>query len=523
MPWISRLPADLEDTEFLCKRQARAERDHANWISVYQEGYRYAAPTQDTMVPYAPGQEKANRLYDSTLQELTYEAANTMCAILFPPWTRWMELAASEARLAALPDAEAQAIRSGLQKATRIFFEALNHSNFSSVIHESAINLLIGTCALDFDEGESNEKPFRFKTVPLGALQLEAGPDDTIETTWTPRKPQAQHLTRLFPQMDIFDLPAELQDTIRTEPTKEIEIVQGHIYYPQNKRYYGVVLLKATKEIIWRFDYGPSCSRIVARATKVGDETFGRGRVLLALSDARTLDKMVEFQLRHAALQIAPPMTGVSDGVLNPYTARLQPNTVLPVASNDNGDPSLRVLDIGGNFDISFEMISALRDKLRRVMLGPDMSEGPIKTATEISISDRNRLWAMNGEYSRIQAELLAKVVARGVYILQRRGLIPEFRIDGQLISITYTSPFARSQKSEDLMALQTTLSLAGSLGPEQLNMRLATEKMPAWIGRNAGLDEDLIRTPDEVRAMEQKVAQVAQQAAQAGEVPEGV
>ena len=119
-------------------------------------------------------------------------------------------------------------------------------------------------------------------------------------------------------------------------PIKQINhVLPGYIgatiFDPDSKKYFGVVVWVKSKTIIWRYDYGASSPDIVSRASKLAGEIYGRGRVLLALSDARTLDKMQEFVLRHAAVQIAPPMTGVSDGVLNPYTAVLQPNTILPV------------------------------------------------------------------------------------------------------------------------------------------------------------------------------------------------
>ena len=60
---------------------------------------------------------------------------------------------------------------------------------------------------------------------------------------------------------------------------------------------------------------------IVARATKMAGELYGRGRVLLALSDARTLDKMQEFVLRHAALNVGGVMmAGLLTKELSPYT-----------------------------------------------------------------------------------------------------------------------------------------------------------------------------------------------------------
>ena len=81
--------------------------------------------------------------------------------------------------------------------------------------------------------------------------------------------------------------------------------------------------------------------------------------------------------------------------------------------------------------------MSDLRQRVRRTMLGPEPTEGAVRSATEVSVNDRNRLWAMNGELGRIQAELLEKIVARGVFILQRKGLIEKFNIDGRQVSGT--------------------------------------------------------------------------------------
>jgi len=213
-------------------------------------------------------------------------------------------------------------------------------------------------------------------------------------------------------------------------------------------------------------------------------------------------------------------VTAVSDVVLNPYTAVLAPNTVLPVATNDTGSPSLRVLEIGGNFQITQVLMDSLRDRIRRVMLGPDPSTGPMKTATEVSIADRNRLWAMNGEFSRIQAELLSKVVARGVYILQRRGLIPPFKVDGREVAVSYTSPFAKSQASDDLMALQNALALVSALGPQAVQIGFKTEAMPAYIARKSGMDMELVRNEEEQTKLIEEAKAVAQDAQAAGLMP---
>lgn len=146
-------------------------------------------------------------------------------------------------------------------------------------------------------------------------------------------------------------------------------------------------------------------------------------------------------------------------------------------------------------------------------MSGPEPSEGAVKSATEISVSDRNRLWALNGELSRIQAELVAKVIARCVFILQRKGLIPKFKVDGREVTVKYTSPFAKSQAAEDVMALQETMMVASLAGPENVQAGLKVEDIPAWIARMKGIPEQLICSPEERNERVQKAAAVMQQA----------
>jgi hypothetical protein len=167
-------------------------------------------------------------------------------------------------------------------------------------------------------------------------------------------------------------------------------------------------------------------------------------------------------------------------------------------------------------------MMKDLRERVRRTMLGPEPSEGPVKSATEISVADRNRLWAMNGEYTRIQAELLGKIVQRGVFILQKKGLMPKFRLDGKEVTVKYTSPFATTQNADDLMALQKTiqtlLGLGPQAGPAAVSTGLKVQKIPAYVARLNGLPESLIMTEDDQKQLVQTAMQ-ANQAAQQNQV----
>jgi hypothetical protein len=520
MGLLSKLPSGLEDAEALLRRRQSANTKRELWRALYRDAYLYAMPSRETFTWHTEGQYRNNRLFDSTLQEATYTAANTLCALLFPSWVEWVQLAPGASLT---PDVLEQhpEIIDGLQKATKTFFHYLNASNFNTVISEAALDLQVGTAAITFDEGDS-DSPFIFESVPTSCLELENGPNGIIETTFMERKPEARNLLRLYPGLELFDLPEATQKLVKDSPETKVSVIQCEIYDPETKKYYGVVLDLSGPTIIWRYDFGVSNPMIVARASKTAGETYGRGRVLLALADARTLDRMQEFVLSQAALSIAPPMTGVSDGVLNPYTASLTPNTIIPVASNADGSPSLRPIQLGQNFSITEQMMKDLRERVRRTLLGPEPSEGPVKSATEISIADRNRLWAMNGEYTRIQAELLDKIVKRGVYILGKKGLMPKLKIDGKSVTVKYVSPFATTQNANDLLSLQKTVQTLNEFGPQigqsMISTGLKVKDVPAYVARLNGVPEKLVMTDADKQELVQQGLQ-AQQMQQQNEV----
>jgi hypothetical protein len=507
---LSSLPGGLT-AEAIIKRRAKACERKDQWRSTYREAFDFACPQRESFTWRTPGQAKDKHLYEGTLQEATYQASNTMLSLLLPQWQRWAQLTPGDMWGV---DEVPQDVEVGLQKATEMFFGFLNHSNFYSVIGEICTDLMIGTAALSFEESDDYDSPFQFQAIPVSAIEIEEGPTGTVETAFVARKIAARNVQRTFQGLEETAVPVKIRELVVSKPDEEVEIVQAEIYIPAARKYIGVALYE--KEAFWIWDYGTSCPTIVARANKNSGETYGRGRVLLALRDAKTLNTMQEFVLRQAALQVAPPSKAVSDGILNPYTAQLVPNAIIPMMDTDN----LQVIEVGGNFAVSETLMNELRQRIRRTMLGPDASDsGPIKSATEISIADRNRLWSMGGEFIRVQNELVAKIVKRGVYIMQRRQLIPEFKIDGKEVGVTWTSPFAQSQSSKDVIALQTVLQLGGSLGPALLR-GVKLEDAPAWLARKAGLDAKLIRSADEVATFDKKAgaAAAAHMAAQGGQ-----
>jgi hypothetical protein len=505
VPLVSKLPRELENGKALLKRRESAAARKELWRDIYRDAYDFTMPQRENFSWHAPGQKKSRHLYDSTGQQSTYLAANNIQSLLCPPWKHWAALAPG----GLIPEdmQDDPEITNGLQEATKTVFHYINHSNFSTVIPEVMLDLMVGTAALSIDEGDADD-PLLFDAIPLATIELEEGPRGTIETTFMKRAPVVRNLVRMYPGMRQTDLPSALQKQIKDKPESTVEIVQGCVYDPKSKRYFGVVIECETAQILWRYDYEDSSPHVVGRASVTAGEIYGRGRVLMALPDIKTLNVMQEYLLEHSALQVAPPLTGVSDGVLNPYTTRLIPNSVIPVASNANNNPSLMPLEIGGNFLISQEIMEGLRASVRQILLGSPRAapnDQPPRFAMQLALEDRDRLWDMGAEYGRIQAELLSKIVARVVWILQRQGKIPPIKINGEQVTLKYVSPLARAQDQDDLLSLSHTLelsqaaaNLAGDAGAAMMAAGFKIEEFPAWLSKRTGLDASLIRTEAE-------------------------
>lgn len=518
MPLIAKLPSDLEDGGKILKRREKAAALKEMWRDTYREVFEYVMPQRETFSWYAPGQRKNLHLYDSTGQQATLTAANNMQALLCPPWKQWGALAPG----GAVPEdiAEDSEFVNDLQETTTTVFDYIHHSNFSTEVASVFLELMVGTAAMMIDEGEDDD-PIVCDAIPLAILELEEGPRGSVETTFMRRTPLARNVPRMFRGMAEAEFPPDLKEVIKKKPDTEVPVIQALIYHPKSRHYYGVVVHEASKKIIWRWDYEDSCPMIVARASVVPGEVYGRGRAMVALPDIKTLNTMQEFVLRQAAMVVAGIYTGVTDGAFNPYNVVLVPGTVLPVASNDNANPSLRRLDSGGgDFVITDTIIEKLRENVRTTLLGPRrQSDAAVQSATEVAIEDRNRLWDMGAEYGRAQSELLEKALSRCVWILNRQGKIAPVKVDGRMITLKFTSPLARAQDDEDLMALERTMGLsmqAAQVGGEAAMAAMMAgwkfEDFAAWLVKRTGLDADLVRS----KAEQKQLAEAAKQAMEA-------
>lgn len=486
------LPPEAGSIETILERFDESKRRKDHWVDLLQEAFDYAIPHRETFYTHAKGQKRKQHLYDSTAIEAVKEFVSRVQATVIPPWREWTKL-----RPGTLLDEDAQDdidIRDNLDNITKKFFVFLNHSNFALQSAEALMDYAVSTGCLMFDEGETNERPFEFKAIPLAEVYLEEGPSTLIETVFRLHNPLCRNLEHMYPNADLGE---QLKKKAKEEPSARCEVVEGVVHVPNMEEfpYVCVAIEKKTKRLLWCTKYRTS-PWIIFRAPTVPGELFGRGPVIDVLEDIKSANKMVEFILKRAAFSAAGVWTAAADGILNPYTMKIAPGTVIPVASNGTGDRTLDALPMGGEPNFATLTLEDLRRNIKRALFNNmRTADGPVKTATEIAIDNRELLEHSGATFGRLQTEFVERIVKRGMDIMANKGLIEPIKIDGIEYTLQHTSPLARAQDFEEIEGIQMFLQIMGSLGPEVMDMNVELMELGRTLGAKLGIDADLIKS----------------------------
>ncbi|HEY1096102.1 MAG TPA: portal protein, partial [Alphaproteobacteria bacterium] len=210
--------------------------------------------------------------------------------------------------------------------------------------------------------------------------------------------------------------------------------------------------------------------------------------------DIKTANKVVELILKNASIAVTGIWQADDDGVLNPANIKLTPGTIIPKAVGSSG---LTPLKMPGSFDVSQLVLDDLRARIKQSLLADRLSSVNDKrmTATEILERSADAARLLGAVYGRLQGELLMPLVERALSILQRRGIIPSFLLDGQEFSVDFISPLARAQNQADVQATLAWLNTAQQFGPAAA-ATIDVPKTLAWLGQQLGVPPHLMAHP---------------------------
>ena len=499
------LPSDLGGMETVVKRFMAAKARREQWRSLLQECYEYALPQKETFTFHSPGQTKNKHIYDSTAVMGVRTYAARIQSAHTPPWRQWMNFVAGTDT----PKDDREALNKKLEEATDIFFSHLDESDYSNQSTESDQDLAISTGALFFEEGNEleGEPLFKFTSIPLAQLYLEAG-EGTKNTGWREHDVEARNIPLMWPN---GNFGPDLDKKIEKTPDEKIKIINGVL--KSNGVFHQIVIYQAAKQLIFTQSFSTS-PLIIYRTNVIPGESYGRGPVMDVLADIRSANKVKEFILKNAALQMAGVYTATNDGSWNPHTVVIAPASVIPVSSNSNTNPSIKSLENSGRMDVGQFVLEDLQASINRALFANPLGEtdDPVKSATEQMLRTQEMLRSSGASFGRLNTEKIKAVVERAVDILSTNGRLPKFKVDGKEVSIRMQSPLAKAEEQEEFQAFQVWWSQMQTLPPEVVALGAQVENIPAWTAAKLGLPvADLARSSEEIKAASKQIIEQAQ------------
>ena len=487
---------------------AKAKRE--NFVPLFDECYEYALPQRESFYYEATGQRRDDRIFDETAVVGVQEFASRLQSGLVPNFARWADLTSGSE----IPKNERDSVNNDLDDVTDYVFEVIQNSNFSQEVHESFMDLAVGTGVLVCEEGDSIN-PINFSAIPLPHVVLDTGPDDKIDHVFRERKNiKFGQIIVLYPKAK---MPPDLMNQVQSSPentTTILEIVCRDYSKLNEEAYLSYAICMTTKCVVYTKEMKGIGSNpfICFRWSKCAGEVYGRGPLINALSAIKTTNLTIELILENAQMAISGIYQMEDDGVINPDTINLVPGTIIPKAMGSSG---LQPIRAAGSFDVAQLILSDMRLNIKRALYN-DMLGNPDRTpasATEVAerMADLSR--RVGSAFGRLQAELVQPVLQRVIYILKKQGRIDIPTVNGREVKVRSVSPLAQAQANSDITSISRFMELAQSaFGPELTQVLVNSEEAAAYLAKKFGVPDNLIRDESERKEIVAMMQQISQQ-----------
>ena len=152
-------------------------------------------PQRESFYDETPAERRTDKIFDETAVVGIQEFASRLQSGIVPTFARWANLEAGTD----IPDEAQEEVNVQLDSITKYIFELLGSSNFNQEVHETFMDLAVGTGVLMVEEGDA-VNPINFTAVPLSQVSLLNGPNNKVDTIFRKRVCKFGQVSILYPQ-----------------------------------------------------------------------------------------------------------------------------------------------------------------------------------------------------------------------------------------------------------------------------------------------------------------------------------
>lgn len=495
---------------------ARSQSD--KWMSMLQQSYDYAMPNdaQFGIWRQIQGAPRTNKVFDATAIIGLKKFAANIQQMLLPNSTYWAKFKPGYKVLQPNSGVDARQAQIECDEWQETFFRALDKSNFSNAVYQSIMEMGISTGVLLIQPG-TREDPFKFKSVPLHQVALEAGPHDSVDGVFRRYRMRARTILETWPKGNFTQSQVEI---LSDGSNDEMELVEGSVYEPDlkgNKKYCFFVYMEGQDDFIVK-EYINFSPWVVFRWDLYADEIFGRGPIVDLLPFIKVLNQLAQYDLQAASFNSNPIFMVNTGSEINPFSARISPGAIIPVQQNTPGVFPIQQLQIQGQPTYSqltrVEMVTALNEALNTSPIVPNNDSQ--KTATEVNTRRAEWLRQNQSMAGRLEKELCRQVVDKCWMILHSFGMVPIPRINDEELRVEFESQIKDMQGQQEVQkAIEATKAMEAIGGPQVGQtapaMGYQIEDMPSWVCDKLNVDPKIVRSELSKRAVMKQMAKDAQ------------
>jgi hypothetical protein len=498
------------------QRFAQCDKKWLETRALVELCYTYACPQRNLYDgQYEGGVQgggKMNLVFDSTAISSLDRFANRIQSNVFPPQGEWCRQEAGTD----IPEGVREKTQKVLEAFNKRMFAVMRSSNFDIAMGEFLHDLGIGTAHMVVQPGDA-VNPVNYTAVPPYLVRFEEDEFGKPCNHYRKMRVKAELIEKMWKGAK---LDADLETAKKDKPYDEVDLLEATIKDRDTGRYHYSVLYKE-HEVFYKLK--KYTNWLTARYSKLAGETMGRGPVISALPDIRTLNKVKELVLKNAALAVSGVWTGRDDGVLNPNNVKIIPGTVIAVAANAGAQgPSLQSLKSGADFNVAQIIINDLVMSIKRILLDESLPPDTASARSATEIIERMKELAQNlgSAFGRLIDEVMIPLVEITMSVLDEAGVVDfPLRINGREVKVTPVAPLAMAQHMDEVDTIVNYQMLMAQLfGPEG-QVAVDEAKAVDYIGDRLGVPAAIRRDATErATKLEEVKAQMAQAAAALGQ-----
>jgi hypothetical protein len=501
----------------LHKRYEKMLTQRRQWEPSWRDIASYIMPRRISSIEQRqPGAKQTERLFDSTAIFSNEVLAASLQGSITNQAVKWLSLRVRDFDVNTNDEAA-----EWLDRTADKMLLSLRQSNFASEVHELYLDLgAFGTGVVLIEEHMDIKGDLLFTAIPIGTYVIAEGRDGKVNTIFYEIRLSYAAAAAKWGQKN---LSRDSLKKMREDADQEFTVI--HAVYPRDtvakglrgrKPFVSVHYEKENRHIIRTGGYN-RFPFVVPRWVKASGEVYGRSPGFTTLPDVKTLNKVIELELRSWAKAIDPPVMVQDRAVVG--SLKFQPGGVT-VVRDMNG---LKELITNARFDVSEIKKDEIRAAIKGVFFVDQMlqlmaRDTPQMTATEVQVKVQLLQQILGPTFGRLESELLNPLVDRVFEIMDSANkfdAVPDI-LNEQQLDVEYEGPLARSQRTQELLGIERTLTvvqLMATFDPTVLD-RIDSDEIVKLTADIAGAPRQIIRSDEatnkikEERARQQEMAE---------------